>query len=58
MLFISITSCRNQYDGIPNVNVDVYINIQNPQYQNLAGLGNWSYVNGGSKGIILFNLDL
>jgi len=55
--FMSIISCRNQYDGIPDVSVDVYINIQNPQYQNLAGLGSWSYANGGSKGIILFNLD-
>ena len=52
-----MNSCRNQYEGIPNVNVDIYINIQNPQYQNLSGMGSWVYVEGGSKGIIVFNSD-
>ena len=50
-------SCKNQYEGIPNINVDLYINIQNPQYQNLSGMGSWAYVEGGSKGIIIFNTD-
>ena len=49
--------CKNQYEGIPNVNVNVFINIQNPQYQSLSGMGSWAYVEGGSKGIIVFNLD-
>ncbi len=59
LIIISITlfSCRNQYRGIPNVNVDLYINILDPNYSSLAGLGAWKYVDGGSKGIIIFNLD-
>ncbi len=59
ILIVSITlfACRNQYRGIPNVSVDVYINILDPSYSSLAGLGAWKYVNGGSKGIIVFNLD-
>ena len=52
-----ICGCRNQYEGIPDVNVNIYVNIQNPQYQHLSGMGSWSYVEGGSKGIILFNVD-
>ena len=56
--FITVTySCKNQYEGIPNINVDIYINIQDPKHQNLSGMGSWIYVNGGSKGIIIFNLD-
>tara|TARA_B100001778_G_C18101538_1_gene411980 strand:- start:17 stop:433 length:417 start_codon:yes stop_codon:yes gene_type:complete len=54
---VFLCSCKNQYEGIPNINVNLYINIQNPQYQNLSGMGSWAYVEGGSKGIIVFNLD-
>ncbi|MAW65761.1 MAG: hypothetical protein CMD18_06150 [Flavobacteriales bacterium] len=53
----TMNSCKNQYEGIPNVNVDIYINIQNPQYQSLSGMGSWTYLEGGSKGIIVFNSD-
>ena len=54
---ILLFSCENQYEGIPDFNVNQYINIQNPQYQNLSGMGSWAYLEGGSKGIIVFNLD-
>jgi len=55
-ILITIYGCKNQYEGIPDINVNIYINIQNPQYQNLLGMGSWSYLEGGSKGIIVFNL--
>lgn len=57
LIAFSFMGCRDQYEGIPDVNVDVYINLQNPEYQQLAGIGSWAYVSGGSKGIIVFNLD-
>lgn len=57
LITISLAGCRNQYQGIPNVSVDIYVNLQDPTYQSLAGLGSWVYVNGGSKGIIVFNVD-
>lgn len=57
LLAIALFGCRNQYQGIPNVNVDIYINLQDPSYQSLSGIGSWAYVNGGSRGIIVFNLD-
>jgi len=53
-----LINCKNQYEDIPDVNVDVYINTLDPNYQNLAGLGAWAYANGGSKGIIVFQYDL
>jgi nitrite reductase/ring-hydroxylating ferredoxin subunit len=53
-----LINCTNQYEGIPDVNVDVYINTLDPNYQNLTGLGAWGYVNGGSKGIVIFQYDL
>lgn len=52
-----LCGCKNQYEDIPLVNVNIYINIQSPDYQNLSGLGSWSYIDGGSKGIIVFNVD-
>ena len=52
-----LCGCKNQYEDIPLVNVNIYINIQSPDYQNLSGLGSWSYIEGGSKGIIVFNVD-
>lgn len=62
VLLIALTvfvlcGCKNQYEDIPLVNVNIYINIQSPDYQNLSGLGSWSYIDGGSKGIIVFNVD-
>ena len=57
LVLCTIFSCKNQYKDIPLVNVNIYINIQDPQYQNLSGLGSWAYIEGGSKGIIIFNVD-
>lgn len=34
--------------------VDVTIDIQLPSYSNLQGVGGWTYLNGGSKGIIIY----
>lgn len=51
-------SCRNDYAGIPDVTVDLYINTLDPTYQHLSGLGAWSHAPGGSRGIIVFQYDL
>lgn len=52
-----VLGCRDQYEGIPDVNIDVYINTLDPNYQQLAGIGSWAYTSGGSKGIIVFHYD-
>jgi hypothetical protein len=33
---------------------DITIDIQLPSYNQLQGVGGWSYVNGGSRGIIVY----
>lgn len=54
---ILAVGCRSDYSGIPNVSVNVYVNIFDPQYQKLGSLGGWAYVEGGSKGIVVFQYD-
>lgn len=39
---------------IPNVAVNILLNLNLPAYQNLNNPGGWAYVNGGSKGIIVY----
>lgn len=57
-LSIFLFSCNDDYEGIPDVNVDVYLNTLDPTYQHLSGLGAWAQVSGGSRGIIVFQYDL
>lgn len=56
-LIIVSFSCRRQDDRIPLVPVNEFVNIQNPQYQSLNGIGGWAYVPGGARGLIVFRLD-
>ena len=47
--------CNNQNQHpVPFVPVDVTIDIQLPSYSDLQGVGGWTYLNGGSKGIIVY----
>jgi len=39
---------------VPYVPVDLYINTSLPAYVNLIAIGGWTYVSGGSKGIIIY----
>ncbi len=54
-----LTSCKDkEQHPIPNVAVNVLINLNLPAYQNLNVAGGWAYVNGGSKGIVVYrNFD-
>jgi hypothetical protein len=47
--------CNNQNQHpVPFVPVDITIDIQLPSYSNLQGVGGYTYLNGGSKGIIVY----
>ena len=50
-------SCRKSNSFIPNIPVQLVVNTLDPQYQNLNGIGGWSYIEGGSRGIIVFRND-
>lgn len=51
MLF---TSCKGQEHPVPNVPVNISINLDLPSYQPLGAPGGWVYVNGGSRGIVVY----
>jgi len=51
---ITCFSCSNSDSYIPVVAVQLQLNTLDPQYQSLNGIGGWSYVEGGSRGIIVF----
>ncbi|NBW83641.1 hypothetical protein EBR21_18000, partial [bacterium] len=42
------------FHPVPFVPVDITIDIQLPSYSDLQGVGGWTYLNGGSKGIIVY----
>ena len=56
-LFFSCEKNDTQ-DILPNIDVNVTINLDLPQYINLQTLSGWAYANGGLKGIIIQNTGL
>ena len=52
-----LLGCKRNINSIPQVPVDVVINIQDPTYQSLNGIGGSVQINGGSRGIIVFRLN-
>lgn len=54
-----MVSCQKKKNyPIPNLPVNIVINLNLPSYQNLNNPGGWAYVNGGSKGIVVYrNFD-
>lgn len=56
---IGISSCNkdknNGYSNIPNVPVDIYIFTNDPQFFNLSIVGGWGYLQGGSRGILVYH---
>ncbi len=51
-------SCKKKNQSVPYVPVDIYLNISLPAYVNLSGVGGWTYVTGGSKGLIVYRQTL
>lgn len=47
-------SCKKDNDQIPDVLVDIQVNINNPGYFSLQAVGGWMYFDGGSRGIIVY----
>ena len=51
---VIITACKKK-DNVPSVSVDVYLNLQLPEYIKLQTPLNWVYYNGaGNRGIIIY----
>ena len=55
LILLSSSKCdKGKQNPIPYVPFDITIDIQLPSYNELQGVGGWSYVNGGSRGIIVY----
>lgn len=51
-------SCRKDNESlIPYVQVNITKNINNPDLINVKTIGGWAYLNGGSKGILVYRLS-
>jgi len=49
------SSCKkNSQHPVPSIPFDITINITLPSYSDLMGVSGWAYVNGGSRGIIVY----
>jgi hypothetical protein len=60
LLFTSLlfTSCKENQYPIPNVPVNLSLNLDLPAYTALNSPGGFAYVNGGSRGIVVYrNFD-
>ncbi len=50
-----IFSCnKNRNHPVPSIPFDISINISLPSYADLQGVGSWTFVNGGARGIIVY----
>lgn len=60
LLVAVLPSCKNERppDIIPFVPVNIVINLNEPTAFNLQPIGGWIYVEGGSKGLIIFHADV
>lgn len=52
------SSCEGDQHPVPYVPVEQQINISLPSYSALQGVSGWIYLNGGSRGIIVYRKSL
>ena len=59
-VLLFIVSCKkkdnniNQYEDIPQIGINVYLQLDQPAYFNLSAIGGYVYLNEGSRGIIVY----
>jgi len=47
-------SCQKEEDYIPNVVVDIDLNLTLPEFSDLQTVGNYIFITGGVKGVIVY----
>jgi len=57
ILLFSFGCEKDEDSTIPLVNVDIYIYSTNPEFIDLNAVGGWTYVTGGSRGIIVYRIS-
>jgi hypothetical protein len=59
LIFIaSVFACKKNTDQIEPANVEFYIYLTEPSFQTLNTVGNFVYVTGGVKGIIVYHKSI
>jgi hypothetical protein len=54
IVFVCVSCRKNNSNPVPSIPFDMTIDINLPSYSALIGVGGWTYVAGGSKGIIVY----
>jgi len=58
VLFLFTVSCsKDDNSQIPLVNVNLFLNMNNPEFINLNAPGGWVYYIGGSRGLIIYRVS-
>ena len=55
--FLFFACKKDKNSNIPLVTVNVTIHISDPAYNMLTVPGGWTYINGGSRGIIIYRVS-
>ena len=58
LLLISLLGCKKDKNEIPDVHVDIYLYTTDPAFSPLNATSGYTYLAGGSKGIIVFRKSL
>ena len=58
-ILLVVVSCDKQtpHETIPNVAVDIYIDVNSTLYVQLNTIGGWLYLTGGYKGILVYRVS-
>jgi len=55
LLYLLCISCQKEEDYIQNVMVDINLNLTLPEFSELQTIGNYIFITGGVKGIIVYH---
>ena len=55
---LPLSGCRDTPGVIPYVDVNIDLNLALPAYNSLNFPGNWLYISGGSRGLIVYRYTL
>lgn len=52
--FLFLASCKKDENRIPSVPIDIYLDINNANYNDLNAVGGYVYLTGGYKGLVVY----
>ena len=58
LMILSSACNKNKTNPVPSIPFDITIYINLPSYINLQNVGGWTYVSGGSKGIVVYRKSI